>query len=202
MEESNIWMIGIVALLIGALIGYLLGRAGGNSGEKEQLDEAKQELEDYKTKVASHFEETADLVNKMTESYRGVYKHLATSAQTLCDADTARSIESSMTPQLTVQKEVIVEEPENSTTADKPKANTDAEKITNAEPPRDYAPKKPDQKGTLSESYGLDKEAIKQSEAKSEKTSDKQETAKKPETKPEKQETAKKSDKDDVAKKA
>ena len=38
MEESNIWMIGIVALLIGALIGYLLGRAGGNSGEKEQLE--------------------------------------------------------------------------------------------------------------------------------------------------------------------
>lgn len=178
MEESNIWIIGVVALLIGALIGYLLGRSGGSSGEQEQLDEVKQELEDYKTKVASHFEETADLVNKMTESYRGVYKHLATSAQTLCDADTARSIESSMTPQLTAQKEVQVEELEiDSTTVEKADDGTDEEKTTHAEPPRDYAPKKPDQKGTLSESYGLDEEEIKQSEAKS----DTQEVAKKSE---------------------
>lgn len=195
MEESNIWIIGVVALLIGALIGYLLGRSGGNSGEQEQLDEAKQELEDYKAKVANHFEETADLVNKMTESYRGVYKHLASSAQTLCDADTARSIESSMTPQLTAQKEIEVEEPEEDSAAAKAKDNIAEEAVTNAEPPRDYAPKKPDQKGTLSESYGLDDKESKHSEAKPKK----QETTKKSDDKPE---TEKKSDKNEPAKKA
>lgn len=195
MEESNIWIIGVVALLIGALIGYLLGRSGGNSGEQEQLDEAKQELEDYKNKVANHFEETADLVNKMTESYRGVYKHLATSAQTLCDADTARSIESSMTPQLTVQKEIEVEESEEDSTAAKTEESADEETVTHAEPPRDYAPKKPDQKGTLSESYGLDEKENQLSEAKTEKP----ETTKKSDDKPEAEKTF---DKNESAKKA
>ncbi|WP_293267049.1 DUF1043 family protein [Neptunomonas sp.] len=152
MEESNIWIIGVVALVIGALIGFLMGRAGDNSNEQEKLEDAKQELEDYKTKVAGHFEETADLVNKMTESYRGVYQHLATGAQALCDADTARSIESSMTPQLTAQAEVEVESSEPSTDSD---AGNDNETLSAVEPPRDYAPKQPDEEGTLSESYGL-----------------------------------------------
>lgn len=160
MEESNIWIIGIGALVIGALIGYLLGRSGGTTDEQEQLSEVKQELEDYKSKVANHFEETADLVNKMTESYRGVYQQLATGAQVLCDADTARSIESSMTPQLSAPKEVEVEAEseivETAAVAEKPtKKAEDADKETLVEPPRDYAPKHADQEGTLSESYGL-----------------------------------------------
>ena len=156
MEESNIWIIGVVALAIGGLIGFLIGRSGGDSSEQEKLEDVKQELENYKAQVAGHFEETADLVNKMTESYRGVYKHLATSAQTLCDADTARSIESSMTPQLTAQEEIEVEDVEpildNVTEA---VTEAEAETVAVAEPPRDYAPKQPDEEGMLSESYGL-----------------------------------------------
>ncbi|WP_051221542.1 YhcB family protein [Neptunomonas japonica] len=153
MEESNIWIIGVVALAIGGLIGFLMGRSGGGSDEQEKLEDAKKELENYKTQVAGHFEETADLVNKMTESYRGVYQHLATGAQALCDADTARSIESSMTPQLTAQKEVEVESTESNESDTV--ANTETETISAVEPPRDYAPKQPDEEGTLSESFGL-----------------------------------------------
>jgi uncharacterized membrane-anchored protein YhcB (DUF1043 family) len=152
-EESNIWIIGVVALAIGGLIGFLIGRSDGDSNEKEKLEDVKQELESYKTQVAGHFEETADLVNKMTESYRGVYQHLATGAQALCDADTARSIESSMTPQLNAQKEIEVEGAEEAN-PDKDIAN-EAETVAVTEPPRDYAPKQPDEEGTLSESYGL-----------------------------------------------
>ncbi len=148
MEESNIWVIGIVALAVGALIGYLMGRSGGNNNDQQQeLDDARKELEEYKAKVAGHFEETAEMVNQMTESYRGVYQKLATGAQTLCDAETARSIESSMVPQLTAQKEVEAEEVETTTEAPADEAVV--------EPPRDYAPKKPDEEGTLSESYGI-----------------------------------------------
>ncbi|BBB30700.1 YhcB family protein [Neptunomonas japonica] len=153
MEESNIWIIGVVALAIGGLIGFLMGRSGGSSDEQEKLEDAKKELENYKTQVAGHFEETADLVNKMTESYRGVYQHLATGAQALCDADTARSIESSMTPQLIAQKEVEVDKTE--TTESETTDDADAKTISAVEPPRDYAPKQPDEEGTLSESYGL-----------------------------------------------
>ena len=154
MEETNIWIIGVVALVIGALIGYLFGRSGsGSSNQEHELEQAKLELDAYKEKVSSHFEETAELVNKMTESYRGVYQHLATGAAALCDADTARSIESSMQPQLTAQKDIKAEEV------------MDAEELgeddTAIEPPRDYAPKKPDQEGTLSENYGVKDKAKK-----------------------------------------
>lgn len=151
MEESNIWVIGVVALAVGALIGYLMGRSGNAGNDQQQaLDDARKELEDYKSKVAGHFEETAEMVNQMTESYRGVYQKLATGAQTLCDAETARSIESSMVPQLTVQKEVEAQEVSETTEA--------VNEEPSVEPPRDYAPKKPDEEGTLSESYGITEE--------------------------------------------
>ncbi|SIT03119.1 YhcB family protein [Neptunomonas antarctica] len=173
MEESNIWIIGVAALAIGALIGYLLGRAGGDSGQ-QQLEDMQKELETYKSKVAGHFEETADLVNKMTESYRGVYQHLATGAQALCDADTARSIESSMTPQLALQKEVIIKEADSESAEPntEPKDTAKTEASVNVEPPRDYAPKQAKEEGTLSESYGL-KNAEAAADTESEKTSEK-----------------------------
>lgn len=150
MDESNIWIIGVVALALGALIGYLLGRSGNGSEQQQALEDVQQELAAYKEKVASHFEETADLVTKMTESYRDVYKHLASSAQTLCDAETARSIESSMVPQLKAEPAPQEEKEVKPCCEDKKPA---AEK--SVEPPRDYAPKKPDEEGTLSETYGL-----------------------------------------------
>lgn len=150
MEESNIWIIGVVALAIGALIGYLLGRAGANNSEEQQkLEDVQKELDSYKAQVAGHFEETAELVNKMTESYREVYAKLATGAQVLCDAETARSIESTMAPQLTVQKDVEEAPVADETTTEEPEVEAPIE------PPRDYAPKKADEAGALSEEYGL-----------------------------------------------
>lgn len=165
MDESNIWIIGVVALALGALIGYLLGRSGNDSGQQQALEDAQQELAEYKEKVAGHFEETADLVNKMTESYRDVYKHLASSAQTLCDAETARSIESSMVPQLKAEPAAKKEEKEVKPCCESKKPAADK----SVEPPRDYAPKKPDEEGTLSETYGLkekEKQAAKAAEKK------------------------------------
>ena len=167
MEESNIWIIGVVALVIGAVIGYLVGRSGNGTNQEHELEQAKLELDAYKEKVSSHFEETAELVNKMTESYRGVYQHLATGAAALCDADTARSIESTMQPQLTAQKEVKAEEVTES---------DDSTDESYVEPPRDYAPKKPDQEGTLSENYGVkDKDKKADSEEETEIDQDKSE---------------------------
>lgn len=147
MEDNTLWIFSIVALVIGAIIGFLVGRSGGRSVKQQELDKVQQELDSYKKQVSGHFEETADLVNKMTESYRDVYKHLATSATSLCDATTAAAITSTLVPQLTEAKEVEQEEEisEEALTATE----------SDVEPPRDYAPKKPDEQGTLSESYGL-----------------------------------------------
>lgn len=85
---ENIWLISIVALVVGAVIGYLLGRSGGGSGRQaelaEQLEDAKRELESYRSEVTGHFEKTAQLVNGLTQSYKEVHEHLASGAQGLC----------------------------------------------------------------------------------------------------------------------
>jgi len=147
-EDNTLWIFSIIALVIGALIGFLVGRSGGRNVKQQELGQVQEELESYKKQVSGHFEETADLVNKMTESYRDVYKHLATSATTLCDATTAAAITSTLVPQLTEAKEV---ELDNEAVEEAPLSA----KEEGVEAPRDYAPKKPDQEGTLSEGYGL-----------------------------------------------
>lgn len=149
MEESNIWVISVIALAVGGLIGYLMGRSGNaNNAEQEaELAAAKKELQSYKEQVAHHFEDTANLVNKMTESYRDVFQHLSSSAQQLCDEKTAQSIEATMVPQLTKEKPVSAGEETTEADVEAP--------VTSMEPPRDYAPKKPNEEGTLSETYSV-----------------------------------------------
>ena len=92
MEPVNpIWLVGIAALVIGAIIGAIAYRlftpTVKNAAKlRAQLDEAKEELESYKASVSSHFNKTSDLVNELTQDYVKVYKHLAEGAQTLGDA--------------------------------------------------------------------------------------------------------------------
>lgn len=156
MEQSSVWIIGIVALAIGALIGYLIGRANSDNGQQkelmEQLEETQQELNGYKAQVDNHFIRTAELVNNLTESYKEVHEHLANSAQTLCkDSVGAQRLEaSSLQPRLTESASPAAEAVEVKPV--KPAAS-------NVEPPRDYAPKKADDEGTLSETFGLKEEA-------------------------------------------
>ncbi len=152
MEQNNILIIGIVALAVGALIGYLLGRSGSDAGKRQalssQLDEVKEELTTYKQGVTEHFEKTAALVNKLTDTYKDVHQHLAQGAQSLCDSDTASlALNESMQPKL----ETTAETPIPVVTDVVP--NEEAEKVP--EPPRDYAAKSTHEKGTLSESFGL-----------------------------------------------
>ncbi len=146
MEQNNIWILTLVALAVGVLIGYLLGRVkGGSQSLVEERDQVRNELESYKEQVTSHFAATAELVNGLTEQYRRVHQHLAAGAQTLCnDPDTVESLQSSLQPRLS--KEDI---PTVTDAVD----NTEAEELP--QPPRDYAPKGAGEEGTLSERYGL-----------------------------------------------
>src|SRR5690554_2529247 len=150
-EQSNIWIITLAALAIGALIGYLLGRSGGSLGQKralqDELDAARHELEQYKTQVGRHFEETAELVNGLSEQYRKVYQHLASSAETLCPGLPASAA---------LQYEAPSQQSQEIPTVTDALDNAEQEELP--EPPRDYAPKKPDEAGTLSETYGLTRE--------------------------------------------
>ena len=91
MEPVNsIWLVGIAALVIGVIIGAIAYRlftpALRNASKlRSELDEAKEELNNYKASVSSHFNKTSDLVNELTQDYVKVYKHLAEGAQTLGD---------------------------------------------------------------------------------------------------------------------
>lgn len=142
---ENIWLISIAALVVGAIIGYLMGRSGGGINQAElaaQLEETKQELENYKSEVTTHFEKTAALVNNLTDSYKEVHEHLATGAQGLCQPGAIDlALEPSMQPKLSDSSE----EPEQQS----------EETQESVEPPLDYAPKSPDEEGTLSETFGL-----------------------------------------------
>ncbi len=152
MEQTNIWIVTLVALGIGALIGFLLGRAGGSSSREQELvgelDTARAELDSYKRKVGEHFEQTAELVNGLTDQYRRVHQHLASSAESLCPGlPASAALQHELRPGLSAEIPTVTDALDNNEQEELP------------EPPRDYAPKKPDEAGTLSEEYGLDRKA-------------------------------------------
>ena len=137
----------VIALLIGGGIGavtgwYLAMSSRGDNKRKvimdleSQLDQAKQARVDYEAEVSDHFAQTADLLHKLTDDYRSVYAHLADGAEQLCGdrvniSDTA----------LTAPSDATSEKPH----------------LVEVAQPLDYAPKKPDEQGQLSEDFGLDK---------------------------------------------
>ncbi|UTW13987.1 YhcB family protein [Marinobacterium rhizophilum] len=153
MEQNSIWIIGAAALAIGGLIGYLLGRSGSDAGQRQvlskQLDDTQAELATYKEDVTEHFEKTAELVNQLTNTYRDVHQHLASGAQSLCENDTASlALKESVQARLTAETDTPIPVVTDVV------PNEDAEKVP--EPPRDYAAKSSNEKGMLSEAYGLD----------------------------------------------
>lgn len=161
MEQETMWILAVVALAIGILIGYLLGGSGRGDDQRKRLEEelngSRTEMDRYKTEVAAHFQKTATLVNQLTEQYREVHQHLAKSADELCsDAKTRAALEDAFYPRL--EKAVTDEAPASS-----PQPNPDSDVgAVQASPvpeaPRDYAPKKPEDPGTLSANYGLKKQ--------------------------------------------
>ena len=149
---EDMWLISIVSLLIGAVIGFLMGRSGNTSNRQaelaEQLENANKELESYKEEVSQHFEKTASLVNNLTNSYKDVHEHLATGAVDLCKAGTLDLALEPVVHEKLENKEVDTEEV--------PAAVDD----TKVDIPRDYAPKSPEEEGTLSETFGLKEEPL------------------------------------------
>lgn len=135
----------LFALIIGGGIGgvagwYLAMNARGDNKRKRildlesQLDQAAQSRADYEAGVSEHFAKTADLLHKLTDDYRAVYTHLAEGAEQLC-GDQVNMAEAALNSSDTEQKPHLVEVAQ----------------------PLDYAPKKPDEQGQLSETFGLDK---------------------------------------------
>ena len=154
-ELSTLWIVGVVALLIGAVVGLLIARSstGGQSRHVlvEELNDTRRELEEYKQQVSVHFAQTADLVNRLTDSYRDVHQHLSKSAQKLCDDEV-----------LVASLMAREQRPVLGSPVTEPSAEPEQD---NVEPPKDYALRKdPKEAGTLSEKYGLSKKTAAEQE--------------------------------------
>ncbi len=139
-----IWLAAIGGLAVGVVIGVVFAsHLNTNPSRVRELENQIRDLKDnsnnYRDSVSDHFSMTAELVQHMTESYKEVYQHLATGAQELCSQEVASKL-------LPASSDAVFENNDNN------------EESTGLIPPKDYAAKQnPDQKGALSEDFGLDK---------------------------------------------
>jgi uncharacterized membrane-anchored protein YhcB (DUF1043 family) len=138
---TNLIIAAAVALAIGLVIGLLIGRSGQGPTLKQrraeqQIEELRNEYTRYQAQVNEHFMESADLMRRLSDTYREVNEHMARGANRLCnDEDWLDELE-----------------------RDNARSRLTSTSSEGLEPPRDYAPKKdPDEKGTLSEDFGLAK---------------------------------------------
>lgn len=147
MAVLEVSIIAIVCLLAGIGAGFFFGRRGNqqvkqNEALQEQLAANEQTLKEYKDEVMDHFEESAELINNLTEAYRNVHNHLAEGANRL-------------TPS-TLEGPILKNLPDQDTLD----AISPSPVQGDISAPLDYAPKSPSDSGPgmLDESYGLNKE--------------------------------------------
>nr|WP_217505744.1 MULTISPECIES: DUF1043 family protein [Pseudomonas fluorescens group] len=136
-------MLPTLALVAGVAIGFLLARLLPNAvpnSTQRQLDDIQERFDSYQNEVVTHFNATASLVKKLTQSYQDVQDHLSEGANRLAlDEQTRQRLLAAL----------------HADSAQAPR-----ERLTpprDQEPPRDYAPKAPNSPGMLDEHYGLKK---------------------------------------------
>ncbi len=96
MPETLNLEIALTGGLLLAVLAFLLGRATSAGGKRltelqstlddalAQREEARRDADDYRARVASHFEQTSHQLHDLTLQYRAVYDHLAQGASELC----------------------------------------------------------------------------------------------------------------------
>ncbi|ATR84682.1 cytochrome D ubiquinol oxidase subunit III [Pseudomonas sp. HLS-6] len=136
-----VWLLPTLALAVGVVVGFLVARLLPNaapSSTQRQLDDIQERFDSYQNEVVTHFNSTAALVKKLTQSYQDVQDHLAEGANRLA------------LDELTRQRLLA------SLHAETPQSPR--ERLTpprDQEAPKDYAPKTPNAPGMLDEHYGL-----------------------------------------------
>ena len=143
-----IWLVAIGCLAIGVVVGVVVASRISSSPSRvreleSQIRKLKETHTEYKDSVSDHFSMTAELIQHMTESYREVYQHLASGAQDLCSNEVANKL-------LPADSDAVFDTHGNQDEA-----------LSELTPPRDYAAKQsPDQKGALSEDFGIEKAKV------------------------------------------
>ncbi|AMO74670.1 DUF1043 family protein [Pseudomonas sp. R3.Fl] len=143
MEQSlTTWLVPVIALLVGAAVGFLIARllpSAAPNRMQRQVDDLQERFDSYQREVVTHFNTTASLVKKLTQSYQDVQEHLSESAERLAlDEQTKQRLLAALHAE-----DGYPERRERLT----PPASQEA--------PKDYAPKTGEGPGTLDETYGL-----------------------------------------------
>lgn len=143
MEQSlTTWLVPVIALLVGAAVGFLIARllpSAAPNRMQRQVDDLQERFDSYQREVVTHFNTTASLVKKLTQSYQDVQEHLSESAERLAlDEQTKQRLLAALH-----SEDGYPERRERLT----PPASQEA--------PKDYAPKSGEGPGTLDETYGL-----------------------------------------------
>lgn len=116
-------------LLVGLVVAVVLLPRFKGSQIQDQQEKHEQQLKQQQQTLDEHFLRTAELMNKLSVSYRDMTEYLADSAHQLCSEDGLRLVHSKSL---------------------EPLINSDTKPLS---PPLDYAPS---HKGTLAENYGLE----------------------------------------------
>lgn len=142
------WLLYLVVLAIGGFGGYMLAKTRNPDTRVRELEDHLQSLQQkydqYQDSVTQHFISSAQMINELSSHYREVHEHLRKGAETLC-ADSRRHGTSNP---------ALAFEPLSSAHS-KDSAFSHHSSPHAMEPPRDYATKSPDDKGTLDEEYGF-----------------------------------------------
>ncbi|MDX1693633.1 MAG: DUF1043 family protein [Ketobacteraceae bacterium] len=150
-------LVSVIMFLLGAALGVagcllVVHQTRNESSIEKQLRELQEEFTAYRENVNQHFNQTAKLVNDLTKNYIAVQKHLDEAAESFAQPPKSFELEEDAKAKLESQRESLL--PLETRPAEE---DRDAEFDSNltVEPPKDYAPKSPKDKGTLSEDYGF-----------------------------------------------
>lgn len=125
------WGIGLICFAFGIIAGVILiyfmsGDRRRNEELEQQLAGQKQQFDDYRGQVSQHFKQTSELVQKMTDSYRDVYEHLAVGSQALCREPVS-------TPRLDIPNQPVLGEQPEEQSAEQPEEPTLERDFSDAE---------------------------------------------------------------------
>ena len=131
------WLLPIVGVIVGIAIGFLVARNSAPNRTQRQVDDLQERFDTYQSEVVTHFNTTASLLRKLTNSYQDIQDHLSEGADKLALDEPTR------------QRLLAALHKDDSPAR---------ERLTSpmfTEPPKDYAPKADDAPGTLHENFGL-----------------------------------------------
>ncbi len=130
----------IAAIAIGLILGRLFASKEGKnkSSLRKQLDELKKQHQLYQINVTEHFSRTTDLIAELNTNYSRIQEHLHQGAEEFLKPE--YQLESARTGETTLEDLA-------------PEADPKSEPSR----PLDYAPKNPNEEGTLSETFGFKK---------------------------------------------